>query len=156
MASAVAVDFFRSKFKFEMWDHDPGATTAQVVTPDGGTTKRVVNMGAALNFAVMAMTTVPGGGALTLLEIIASASEDMSSPEVIKETAAIVADASGDWAFLECDREEIAQAASTSGKALKYAAGRLTMSNAAGEAAVLYFRLPVHAFKDLTPATAIA
>lgn len=156
MPSAVAVDTIRSKIKIEKWDHDPGATTAIVVSPDGGTTKRVVDMAKFHNLAVAAMLTVPAAGAITLLEIIASATEDLASPEVIKTSGVIAADAVGDWAVLECDASELAQIGAETSKALQYAAGRMTCSNAGCEAEVTYIALPVHAFKDLTPATTIA
>lgn len=156
MTSAVAQDFIRSSIKIEKWDHDPGATTAIVVSPDGGTTKRVVDMALVKNLAVAAMLTVPAAGAITLLEIIASESSDMASPEIIKTSGVIAADATGDWAVLECDAAELAQAGAETSKELRYAAGRLTISNAGAEAEVTYVSIPVHAYRNLTPATTIA
>ena len=42
MASAVSTTHFIDNNLLEMWDHDPGSTSATVVTPDGGTTDRYV------------------------------------------------------------------------------------------------------------------
>jgi len=131
-------------------------TSATVVSPDAGTTKRYVDMAIVRHFAVGAMITALSSGAITKLEIIASASTDASSPEVIKDSGTIAADAQGDWAVEECSAEEIAQIGSAAGKALRYAFGRITVSNAGSEAAVVYVSLPVHAYNDLTPATTIA
>lgn len=156
MPSSVATQKIRSELKVEKWDHDPGATTAVITSPDGGTTIRVVDMSLNRHLAVAAMVTIPGGGALTLLEIVAAEGVAMASPEVIKTSGAIVADAVGDWAMEECSAEEIADVGARAGKNLRYAAARLTMSNATGEAVVTHIALPVYPRKDLTPATTIA
>lgn len=157
MVSPQASDKLSSGYLHQMWDHDPGATTAIVVSPDGGTTKRVLDMRDYLNVQVGAALTVIGSASgITKLEIIASAAADMSSPEVIKDSGAIAADAIGDWAQLECTAEEVAQIATDSSKALRYVAGRLTCSHAADEAAVYYFAIPRYPRRGLTPATTIA
>jgi hypothetical protein len=156
MPSAVATQKIRSELKVETWDHDPGATTAIVTSPDGGTTIRTVDMSVYRHFSACAMVTIPATGALTLLEIIAAEAATMASPEVIKTSGAIVADAVGDWAMEECSAEEIAAAGAAAGKALRFVAARLTMSNAGAEAVVTHIALPVYPRKDLTPATTIA
>lgn len=156
MTSAVANDLIRSALKIELLDHDPGSTNATITSPDGGTTLRTVDMSIVKALAVAAILTVPAAGGITLLEIIASASEDMSSPEVIKTSGAIAADATGDWAILECDAAEVRQAGETAGKLLRHVAARLTCSNAGCEAVVMHLHLPVHKHKDLTPETTIS
>jgi hypothetical protein len=158
MASAVDTQKIASNQQIQMWDHDPGATTAIVVSPDGGTTKRTVDMRDFSRFGVGAAITVLGtGGAITKLEIIASAASDMSSPVVVKDSGTVDADAVGDWLFEECTAEEIAQLASEAGVRYRYVAGRLTMDAADAEACVVYLaggaRFPR---KDLTAATTIA
>lgn len=156
MASAVATQKIRSELKVETWDHDPGATTAIVTSPDGGTTLRYVDMSVFRHFAAVALVTIPAAGALTLLEIIASEATTMASPEVIKTSGTIAADAVGDWAMEECSAEEVAAIGATAGKSLRYVAARLTMSNAGAEAVVTHIALPVYPRRDLTPATTIA
>lgn len=157
MASAVSTQHIRARQKIEMWDHDPGATTAIIVSPDGGTTKRTVDLRDYGKFSCAAMLTVPGAsGSITKLEIIASAAATMTSEEVVKDSGTIAADAVGDWAIEECTAEEVAQLGSETGKALRYVAGRLTIADATAEAAVVYISYPDFPRKDLTPATTIA
>ncbi len=157
MSSAVDSQKISSEFSVNMYDHDPGATTAIVTSPDGGTTLRTVDMSLWSRFFAMAMVTVPATGALTKLEIIAAAAATMASPEVIKDSGTLVADAVEDRARLECTAEEIAQIARTSGKRLRYAAARLTMSNAGGEAVVTYILGGGRYIgEDKTPDTVIA
>ena len=145
-----------STLKVETWDHDPGVTAAVITSPDGGTTLRVVNMARVTDFAAVAMTTIPAAGALTLLEIIASAAAAMTSPEVIKTSGAVLADAVGDTVVLECSAEEVAQIASSTDKRFQYVAARLTMSNAGAEAVVTYISMGQFAVNGLTPSTTIA
>jgi hypothetical protein len=156
MASAVATQKIRSTLKIVGIDHDPGATSAVIASPDGGTTPAVVDLSTITHFSVAAMISVLAAGAITKLEIIASEVAAMSSPEVIKDSGTIAADANGDWAIEECSVEEIAQIGAVAGKALKYVAARLTMSNAGAEAVVFYIALPRMPRLDLTPATTIA
>jgi hypothetical protein len=156
MASAVATQKIRSKLKITGVDHDPGGTTAILAGPDGGTTPAVVDLSTIEHFAVMAMISVLAAGAITKLEIIASATSDMASAEVIKDSGAVLADANGDWVIEECSVEEIAQIGAVAGKALKYVCARITMSNAGSEAVVFYIGLPRAPRLDLTPATTIA
>lgn len=157
MASAVATQHIRSKWQIQMWDHDPGATTAVIVSADGGTTPRVVDCSVVRKFGVAAAISVLGtGGAITKLEIIASAASTMSSEEVIKDSGTVDADAVGDWLMEECTMEEVAHIASTSGKRLRYLAGRITMDAADAEAVAVYLIEPDAPRLDLTPATTIA
>ena len=129
-----------SKLKVQLFDHDPGATTAIVTSPDGGTTIRTVDMRGCRNFGVLAMSSTLTGNGITKLEIIAAALATMASPEVIKDSGTVAADAVGDYVGLECSAEEVAQKASDTGKALRYVAARITCHNAADEAVVLYLQ----------------
>ncbi len=156
MASANASQTMASRRIVRMWDHDPGATTAQIVTPDGGTVKRVEDMSLFSRFGLGVMATVIAGGGtgVTLVEICASdAADGTGNVTVIKATAAIVADAQGDWVWLECMAEEVRQLSQTN----RYIFGRITCNNAGDEAAVIYeldgLRFPV---ASSTPATTIA
>lgn len=158
MASSVETQKIRSSQKIEMWDHDPGGTSATIVSPDGGTTKRTVDLRDVSCFAVAAALTVPGtSGAITKLEIIASAASDMSSPVVIKDSGTVDADAAGDWLIEECTAEEVAQLGSENSKDLRYVAGRITMDAGDAEACVVYLQTKRRfSYKNLTPATTIA
>lgn len=156
MTSAVATNKLRTTLKHEIWDHDPGVTTALITSPDGGTTIRAVDMAIYSHIMASAMVTVPATGALTLLEIVASASSNMASPIQIKTSGTIAADAVNDWATLECSAQEIADEGARNGVNLRYAAARLTMSNAGAEAVVTHILTPVYPAANLTPATTIS
>jgi len=152
MASAIGTLKWLANILIQFWDHDPGATTAKLVSPDGGTTIRYLDMSLYSRFAVAAFPTVIGGGGLTKLEIVASSDAAFTAPVVVKDSGVIAADAAGDWVVLECTAEEIVQL----GDDLQYVAGRLTQATATDEAAVMYLAQPRFAHKDLTPATTIA
>lgn len=157
MASAIDTQHMRSRMIAKSFDHDPGATTAIVVSPDGGTTKRVVDMRDADHFMVGAMVTIVAAGGMTKLEIIASAAADMSSPVVVKDSGTIAADAVGDQAWQECSAEEIRQLSSEAGVDYRYAAGRITMATATDEAVATYIQTSLrNEKKDAMPATTIA
>jgi len=161
MASALTIQHIKANNSIQMWDHDPDTASAIVVTPDGGTTDRWVDMKDFAHFAVAAMTTVVSSGALTKLEILASdASDGSTNVTVVKDSGTVSGDAQGDWVIEECTADEIAQlsseAALAPGAGLRYVAGRLTMSNSGSEAAVLYIRCGGRAYSALTPATTIS
>ncbi len=141
-----------SEIYLKSYDHDPGATTAVVCSPDGGTTKRVLDLAGYEGFGVLAKPTVVAAGGLTKVEIIASAASDMSSPSVIKDSGTVAADALDDNVWLECTTAEV----KATGDTLRYVAARLTNATATDEVSVTYvgFR-PRHATTGLT-ATAIA
>jgi hypothetical protein len=136
MPSAVSTEKIFANQKIQMFDHDPGATTAIIVSPDGGTTKRTVDGRDAENFAVIAKPTIVGGNGIVKLEIIASASSDMSSPVVVKDSGAVVADSLNDYVALECSMAEVRHL----GAGLRYLAGRITMATATDEAAATYIQ----------------
>lgn len=158
MASTVDTQKLGSRAFRAMYDHDPGGTSAVITSPDGGTTIRTIDLGKFSKFLAMAALTVPGtSGAITKLEIIASAASDMSSPEVIKDSGTVDADAAGDWLKEECTAEEVADIAASSGKALRYVAARLTMDADDAEACVYYEASGArHSYEDLTAETSIA
>lgn len=97
------------------------------------------------------------GNGMTKLEIIASAASDGSSPEVIKDSGTIAADAVDDQAFLEATAQEIAQIGANESKDLRYVLARVTLANAADRVALTALRWPAtYAKQGLTPATTIA
>lgn len=150
MPSAVATQKIASRLFLKSYDHDPGATTAIVTSADGGTTKIVLDLKDYRHFGVMAKPNIVGGSGITLLEIIASAASDMSSPVVVVAHAATVGDALADNIWLECTDNEVAQLGNT----YRYVAARLTMATATDEATVTYVGVPKVEAANLT-ATAI-
>lgn len=158
MASAVAEHKWLAGNLVQIWDHDPGATTAIIVSPNGGTTKRVVDMRDHYRFVLAVAQTVLGGNGVTKIEIVAAQDEAMSlNLTVIKDSGVIAADALCDWAVLECSADEIAHAGNTLSPGLRYVAGRITCHHAGDEAIAIYI-LPEPRWKHLnkTPATTIS
>jgi len=154
MASAQATDRLASRLKVESFDHDPGGTSATLVSPDGGTTIKYVDM---KDHSQVLMSFAPSviAGSLTKVEIVADSATNFSTNlTVIKDSGTIAADANGDYAILECDTDDLADAAA-SGVSLRYVAGRLTMSTGTDEAVVTYVAVPVRP-QDGSSATTIA
>lgn len=134
MATSVATEQIGSRVYMQSYDHDPGATSAVLCSPDGGTTIRYWDMKDYGNFAVQARPTIVGGNGITLLEIVASATTNFSSATQIKTSGAIQADSLNDTVFLECSAEEIAH----TGETLRYVAARLTNATGTDEVNVTY------------------
>lgn len=157
MASAVAEQHIRSNHLFQVWDHDPDTASAIVVTPDGGTTDRYVDMRDHERFAAIAIATIFGGASgITKLEIVAASDTSGTDLTVIKDSGTVDADALCDWLIEECSADEIAQAGAASSLNLRYAAARITCSNSGDEAIVVYFTYPNRRYLNQTPATTIA
>ncbi len=154
MASALSTENIGATLFIKSYDHDPGATTAVLASPDGGTTIRYADMKDYEWFGVEARPTIVGGNGITKLEIVASASTAFSSVVVVKETAAIQADSLNDTVFLECTAEEVSQLASDAGVDYRYVAARLTNATNTDEANVCYIAKPRRCYSGLT-ATAI-
>lgn len=151
MASALSISKFFANAMVQMWDHDPGATTAVICSPDGGTTKRIVDLRDYEGFAVIVMTSVLGGSGVTKVEIVASEdSAGATNLTVVKDSGTVAADAVGDFVALECTAEELAQLDPD----LRYVAARITCQHAGDEAVVTYIRhKPRFATSGLTATT---
>jgi hypothetical protein len=155
MASAVSSQHIRSNYLFQVWDHDPGGTTATVVTD--GTTSRYVDGKDLTHFGVIAIQTVIGSSSgITKLEIIAAEDTSGTNATVIKDSGTVDADALCDWLMEECSMAEVAHLSAAAGLNLRYMAGRITSSNSGDEAVAVYFGVPTRAYKDRTPATTIS
>lgn len=153
MASPQASAKLFSKNFLALYDHDPGSTDAKLVSPNGGTTIRYVDMRDFHTFGVAAMASTLTGNGITKLEIVASATTAFSAVTVIKDSGTVAADAVGDFVVEECTAEEIAQEGADAGVELRYVAGRITCQNAADEAVVAYLATPRHAYSGLTANT---
>lgn len=139
MASAVTIDKLFTQQKIEMLENDPGSASATIVSTNGSTFvgKDMSTYG---GFAVVAMPTV-ASSAITLLEIVASDSADMSTNvTVVVATATVAADAPlVDYVCLECTSEQIKEV-DTSAVGLRYVAARITSANSGDEHVVTYIR----------------
>lgn len=151
MPSAIDSQKLGSTLFVKSYDHDPGATSATLAGPDGGTTIRYVDMGAYENLMVVVKPNVVGGGGLTKLELVASATAAFSSVTVVKDSGTVAGDALDDNVVLECTAQELTQL----GESLRYVAARLTMATGTDEATVTYIAAGGREYNNLT-ATAIA
>jgi hypothetical protein len=150
MPVTTAAEKIGSKIFLKSYDHDPGAATAVITSPDGGTTLRTLDMKDYEAFGVMARPTIVGGTGLVKLEIIASAVVAMTTETVIKDSGAVAGDSLNDVVWLECTSEEVAQAATDAGVNLRYVAARLTMGTNTDEANVSYVGFPTRRIPGLT------
>lgn len=149
MASAVSTQKIASELYVRSWDHDPGATSAIIASPDGGTTKRYMDLKDYSHVMVVAKPTVVGGGGTTKLEIVASATTDFASVTVVKDSGTVAADALDDQVVQECSAEEVVHLGDT----LRYVAARLTNATNTDEVAVTYIGIPRRPAANTTATT---
>lgn len=141
MATAVTSQKFASNNAVLSYDHDPGATTAIITSPDGGTTKRVVAMTNYEVFAVGAMTSVSASSSgITKVEIVGCTDSSGSNPTVVVDSGTVAADAVGDFVYVECTAAQVKEVGDAASLTLTHVAARLTCSNAGDEAVVTYIR----------------
>lgn len=138
MASAISSEKLFSAQKIEMFDHDPGATSATLVSGFG--TSGYASLKDYGGFAVVAMSSALTGAGISKLEIVAADDTSGTNVTVIKDSGAVVCDAVGDYVVEECTAEEIAQLSAASGYSLQYVGARITVANAADEAVVTCIR----------------
>lgn len=155
-ASAVASEKIGARIPLKSFDHDPGATTAVICSPDGGTTKRAWDLGAlgleAFGVEVRPTVIGGGGGGVVKVEIVAADDAAMSTHlTVVKDSGTVAADALNDVVFLEALASEVRQLSEELGYALRYVAARITCGHAGDEANVLYVGLnPRFSYSGLT------
>lgn len=154
MATAVTSQKIASTHAIESYDHDPGATTAIVTSPDGGTTQRWVAMRDFDGFGAQARPTIVGGNGITLLEIVGATDSAGTNVTVIKAEAATVTDTLNKYVWSEVTAEQMNEVGRAAGFAFTHVAARLTMATNTDEANVTYVRWPAkRAYKDLTATT---
>lgn len=150
MASAVATEKLGSSIYVHSYDHDPGATSATLAGPDGGTTIRYLDMKDYGHVGVLVKPSIVGGTGVTKVELVASATTTFSSVTVVKDSGTVAGDSLEDNVFLECSAAEVVQLGAT----LRYVAARVTNGTNTDEATVTYIGVPHKAYTGLT-ATAI-
>ena len=148
MASTVSVTDLFDRALIQIWDHDPGTAAATIVTPNGGTTKRMVAMTNYEGFAAIAMASTLTGAGITKMELVCSEdSAGATNLTVIKDSGTVAADAVGDYVVLETSADEIQSQLATA----MFVGVRLTLADAADEAVVTYIRhRPAFAARALT------
>jgi hypothetical protein len=146
MASSVSSEKIGSMLWLKSYDNDPGATTAVLAGPDGGTTIRYVDMKEFEVLGVMVKPNIVGGTGVTKVELVASATVAFSSVVVVKDSGAVAGDALDDNVFLECTAAEVVQLGAT----LRYVAARVTHGTNTDESTVTYIGIPKRAYTGRT------
>ena len=142
MASDLTVNKLLSEVKITQYDFDPNAATATAVG--------WVDMRDFGGLAVSFFRTV-GVSDVTLVIQAATDSSGTSAQTIVSKTFTVQPDAVGDYAFLECLSQQIAQVASESGYALRYASAVITFATGTDEGVVTYIQSrPRNAYDALT------
>lgn len=157
MATAVTSQKIGSTMSLKLYDHDPGATTAVVVSGDGGTTKNYLPMANFEWFFIEVMNSVSAASSgPTLVEIIAAEDSTGTNATAILTSGTIASTAVGDNVFLEVTAAQIKEVAAANSKNFTHVTGRITCSNAGDECVVLMGRgSPRFPQNALTTASAV-
>lgn len=139
MASAVTVVDLFANAAIITYDHDPGATSALITSPDGGTTKRYVAMKNYGGFAGIVMATIATTGP-TLVEIVAASDSAGTDVTAVVSSGTVAADAVGDVVAIECSAAQIKEVGDAAGKVFTHVGIRITCGNSGDECAVTYIR----------------
>jgi hypothetical protein len=139
MASAVTTNKLFANAAMITYDHDPGATSAMITSPDGGTTKRYVAMKDYEGFAGLVMATIATGGP-TLVDIVAAEDSSGTNVTTVVSSGTVAADAVGDFVAVECTAEQIKEVGDAGGYTFTHVGVRITCANAGDECAVTYIR----------------
>ncbi len=137
MATAVTSNKIFSNCSLKLYDHDPGATSAVVVSGDGGTTKNYLAMRDYRNFAVVVMNSVVGSASgPTLVEILAATDSTGSGAVAVVTSGTVASVTVGDNILIECTDEQIKEVLA----AATHVTARITCSNSGDECVVLMAR----------------
>lgn len=131
MASPQSSDKLLSNLAITHYDFDPNATTATEIA--------WVDMRDFENFCCSFFRTV-GTGTLAMTIIANSASDGSGTDVTIKADPSLSPDAVGDYIFLECTAEEIAQEAADAGVDARYVTAVCTFGTGTDEGVVTYIR----------------
>lgn len=141
MASAVTTNKIATRMALKLYDHDPGATSAVVVSTDGGTTKNYLAMGLYENFGLLVMNSVVGSASgPTLVEIIAATDSSGTNATAVVTSGTVASITLGDNIWVECSAEQINEVGRAAGYAFTHVTGRITCSNSGDECVVLMGR----------------
>lgn len=137
------------------YDHDPGATTAVLASPDGGTTPVSMDMRDYSAGGVMVKPSIVGGAGVTLVRVFASVDAlGATSATLVRSSGAVAGDSLNDVVWVEWTAEEIAALGDAAGVALRYVTIEITMGTNTDEAVFTLVGKPVYPRDGLT-ATAI-
>lgn len=150
MATAVTSQRIQSRMAITSYDHDPGATTAVVVSPDGGTTQRWVPMRDFDEFYVQVRPTIAAANGITLLEIVGAVDVAGTSVTVILAHAASITDTLDKYLGLEVNVDQINEVGNAASLKFTHVAARITMATNTDEANATYIRTAKRQFRNLT------
>src|SRR5437763_16524734 len=102
MATAVTTNKIASNMALKLFDHDPNASTAVVVSTDGGTTKNYLAMRDYEHFALLVMNSVStSASGPTLVEIVAATDSSGTNATAILTSGTIASVTVGDNVLVE-------------------------------------------------------
>lgn len=137
------------------YDHDPGATTAVLASPDGGTTPWYLDMRDYSAAGVMVKPSIIGGAGVTLVRLFASTDvAGATNATLIRSSGAVAGDSLNDVVWVECTAAEFAAAGQAAGVDLRYLTVEITCGTNTDEAVVTLVAKPRFPRTGLT-ATAI-
>ena len=155
MATAIATDRLATRRKILMYLHDPADADTLQSAKSGLTTTTWTAFKGYGSFQVAGM--FKEGNSMILLAIYAATSSAGANATEIKTSGAIVCDAEGDWAQLECSAEEVNAAGKALGYDFTHLVAYIDCGAATDEVAVVYILDdPLFKYDALTPATTIA
>lgn len=131
MASGLTANKLASEIAVTHYDFDPDATAATAVG--------WVDMRDFSKMMVSFFRTI-GTSAMTLTIKAAPAASETNAQTIVTKTVSSEPDAVGDYLFLECLADQIAQVAATSGYALRYVSAYVSFATATDEGVVTYIR----------------
>lgn len=153
MATAVTSQRIASQMALKLFDHDPGGTTAIVVSGDGGTTKNYVPIAGYELFGLLVMNSVSASssGPTTVAIQAAEDSTGTNATVILSTTPGTPSTHVGDNIWLEITAAQIAEVGKPLGYNFTHVTGLITCSNAGDECVVGQFRLnPKFPKADLT------
>lgn len=141
MATAVTTNKVASTMALKLFDHDPNASSAVVVSTDGGTTKNYLAMRDYEHFALLVMNSVStSASGPTLVEIVAAESSTGTNATVIVTSGTVASVTVGDNILVECSADQINEVGKAAGYNFTHVTGRITCSNSGDECVVLMGR----------------
>jgi hypothetical protein len=147
MAATYTAEHLRSRSERRMVDHDPDATTAQIVDLDPASSDKCLPIALFRRFLAGVVRTV-GTGTISSLEIIAATAADGTGATVVASHALGSApNAVGDTIWLEVDAAQIHEVL----PAATHVGVRIALAVGTDECVVFFERAePVYAYSGLT------
>lgn len=141
MASGVTSQKLFANLAMISYDHDPGATSALITSPNGGTTKRYLPIALYENFAGLCMTSVSASSSgPTLVDLVAATDSDGTNVTTVVSSGTVAADAVGDFVAVEATAAQIKEVGVAAGYTFTHFGIRITCSNSGDECVVTYIR----------------